>query len=109
MTTATRVRERMARNFIKSRGRAAFRTLLDLLEKQESGQVIGDSLGVSRERVRQWRNAFGQTVTMYRVFPEVQRCLPEPAKPARSKRPGHHSRCEWDDCQGGCHDLFYEG
>jgi len=73
--TTTRVRERMARNFIKNRGRAKFRTLLDLLEKQESGQVIGDTLGVSRERVRQWRNAFGQTVTLYRVFPEVQRCL----------------------------------
>lgn len=108
MTTAPRVRERMARNFIKSRGREAFRTLLDLLEKQESGQVIGDTLGVSRERVRQWRNAFGETITLYRVYPEVQRCLPVP-QPARSKRPGHHSRCEWDDCQGGCHDLFYEG
>jgi hypothetical protein len=76
MTGTMRVRERMARNFIKNRGRAAFRTLLSLLEKQESGQVIGDMLGVSRERVRQWRNAFGETVTLYRVYPEVQRCLP---------------------------------
>lgn len=77
----TATRERMARNFIKSRGREAFRTLLDLLEKQESGQVIGDALGVSRERVRQWRNAFGQTVTLYRVFPEVQQCASEDAVP----------------------------
>jgi hypothetical protein len=61
----------MARNFVKSRGRAKFRMLISMLERQESGQAIGDALGVSRERVRQWRNAFGETITLYRVYPDV--------------------------------------
>jgi len=26
-----------------------------------------------------------------------------------SFKKGHHPKCEWDDCQGGCHDIFYEG
>ncbi len=67
----TPLRARMARNFVKSRGRAKFRMLISMLERQESGQAIGDALGVSRERVRQWRNAFGETITLYRVYPDV--------------------------------------
>lgn len=27
---------------------------------------------------------------------------------AVGKRRRHHPKCEWDDCQGGCWDLFYE-
>ena len=30
---------------------------------------------MSRERVRQWKNTFGQVVTLYQVHPEVQRVL----------------------------------
>jgi DNA-directed RNA polymerase sigma subunit (sigma70/sigma32) len=43
----------------------------------ESGQVIADEFDVSRERVRQWKNTFGQVVTLYQVHPEVQRVLDE--------------------------------
>jgi hypothetical protein len=46
--------------------------LLTAFENQESGQVIADQLGVSRERVRQWRNTFGQTVSVYRVHADVE-------------------------------------
>jgi hypothetical protein len=102
----------MARNFLKLRGRAAFATLLDMLEKQESGQSIANTFKVSRERARHWRDAFGETVTLYRVYPEVQRYLPKPrpSKVRPSKvRTGHHPKCEWSDCQGGCFDLYYEG
>lgn len=101
------VNERMARNFLKLRGRAAFATLLDMLEKQESGQSIANTFKVSRERARHWRDAFGETVTLYRVYPEVQRYLPKP-RPSKV-RTGHHPKCEWSDCQGGCFDLYYEG
>jgi hypothetical protein len=24
-------------------------------------------------------------------------------------RNGHHTKCVWEDCQGGCWDIFYEG
>lgn len=64
-------KERVARNFIQNRGRVAFRKMMEMFESQESGQEIAKVLGVTRERVRQWRNTFGQTYTIYQPFPEV--------------------------------------
>lgn len=72
-----RSRERVARNFIKTYGRAKFRRLLEALANAESGQVVADEFGVSRERVRQWKNTFGTVITMYQVHPEVERLLRE--------------------------------
>jgi hypothetical protein len=72
-----RSRERVARNFIKSYGRTRFRRLLEALAEGESGQTIANEFGVSRERVRQWKNTFGEVITHYRVFPEVDRILRE--------------------------------
>ncbi len=65
-------KQKIARNFMKTRGKSAFRTLIRALEEQRSGQEIGELLGVSRERVRQWRDTFGQTVSYYQVYPEVR-------------------------------------
>lgn len=75
--SAPRSRERVARNFIKSYGRTRFRRLLEALAAGESGQTIANEFGVSRERVRQWKNTFGEVITHYRVFPEVDRILRE--------------------------------
>lgn len=68
-------RSRVARNFIKSYGRAAFRDMVKSFKAGESGQVIAGTLGVSRERVRQWRDTFGVTTTFYVVNPEVKALL----------------------------------
>ena len=76
-TTSAKSRERVARNFIKSYGRSKFRRLLQALGEGESGQVIADEFGVSRERVRQWKNAFGTVITLYQLHPEVERILRE--------------------------------
>lgn len=70
-------RERVARNFIRSYGRSRFRRLLEALANNESGQIIADEFGVSRERVRQWKNTFGTVITLYQVHPEVERILRE--------------------------------
>lgn len=70
-------RERVARNFIKSYGRVRFRRLIESLAAGESGQTIANEFGVSRERVRQWKNTFGEVITHYRVYPEVDRMLRE--------------------------------
>ncbi|MBK7756544.1 MAG: hypothetical protein IPO67_15565 [Deltaproteobacteria bacterium] len=67
----------MARNFIRSYGRSRFRRLLEALAANESGQIIADEFGVSRERVRQWKNTFGTVITLYQVHPEVERILRE--------------------------------
>jgi len=76
-TSSAKSRERVARNFIKSYGRSKFRRLLQALGEGESGQVIADEFGVSRERVRQWKNAFGTVITLYQLHPEVERILRE--------------------------------
>lgn len=68
-------RERVARNFIKSYGMIRFREMLRAFGRNQSGQEIAQMLGVSRERVRQWRNTFGQTITLYRLYPETRRLL----------------------------------
>lgn len=70
-------RARMARNFIERYGADALRRLLDALAEGESGQAIAVELDVSRERVRQWKNAFGRSVTMYQVHREVDDALRE--------------------------------
>lgn len=76
-TNAAKTRQRVARNFIRTYGRTRFRRLLEALAGAESGQAIADEFGVSRERVRQWKNMFGEVITYYRVFPEVDRILKE--------------------------------
>ena len=74
-------RERMARNFVKRYGAEQFDQLMTLLSEGASGQMIADTFEVSRERVRQWKNAFGQIITLYQVYPEVQKVLDEELGP----------------------------
>ncbi len=68
-------RTRVAHNFINRYGEERLRWLLGALSEGESGQVIADEFRVSRERVRQWKNAFGRSLTLYQVHPEVQGVL----------------------------------
>lgn len=70
-------RQKVARNFIKSYGRSKFRELLSSLADGKSGQAIADEFGVSRERVRQWKNTFGDMVTIYQLHPEIEKILNE--------------------------------
>ena len=65
----------MARNFVKRYGKDRFKALIQALEAGQSGQAIADEFSVSRERVRQWKNTFGQVLTLYQVHPEVQRVM----------------------------------
>lgn len=68
-------RVRMLDNFVERYGAEDLAWLIDAFGRGESGQVIADHLDVSRERVRQWKNAFGQIITVYQVHPDVQRRL----------------------------------
>lgn len=79
--------ERVARNFVERYGADRFARLLRLLERGESGQSIADEFDVSRERVRQWKNAFGKVVTLYQVHADVASILrEEPVTVDRSGR-----------------------
>jgi hypothetical protein len=74
---AGRNRERVARNFVERYGADRFCRLIQALSGGESGQAIADEFSVSRERVRQWKNTFGQVLTLYQLHPEVQEVLTE--------------------------------
>lgn len=65
----------IAQNFVATYGRAAFRQLLDDFASGVSGQRTADRLGVSRERVRQWRSAFGTTISVYQPHPDIERVV----------------------------------
>lgn len=62
----------VARNFISQYGKAKFKRFLKLLRQGSSGETIAEEYGVSRERVRQWKNAFGQVVQTYDINPAIQ-------------------------------------
>lgn len=68
-------RRRMAHNFVERYGPEALRWLLDALAEGLPGPEIAARLDVSRERVRQWKNAFGSSVTLYQVHREVEDVL----------------------------------
>lgn len=70
-----RNRETIARNFIERYGAERLDRLLDALASGESGEAIAREFDVSRERVRQWKNAFGSIMMLYQVHPEVQRIV----------------------------------
>ena len=71
MDSKSKRRRRIARNFIRNYGKSGFKKLLRSLGTGQSGQAIADDFSVSRERVRQWKNVFGQSVTYYRVYPDI--------------------------------------
>jgi transposase-like protein len=62
---------------MKRYGRERLKRLIDLLHEEASGQAIAEELGVSRERVRQWKNVFGKRISYFEVYPEVQTVLEE--------------------------------
>lgn len=67
--------EKVARNFIKRYGLSKFRGFITGLEEQRSGQELAQELGVSRQRINQWKSAFGSSVTLYLPTREVKRLL----------------------------------
>ncbi len=84
--SSNRSRVRVARNFIDRYGVPRFHELLASLAQGDSGQDIAERFEVSRERVRQWKNTFGEVVTLYQVHADVRRLLDElgaerPAEP----------------------------
>lgn len=74
---AKKRRDRMVRFFVKRRGRAALNRFLDLCSENKSGQQIADEFGVTRQRVQQWRDAFGQTVHAYSIHSDILAMLGE--------------------------------
>lgn len=72
-------RVRVAKNFINQYGKTQFHDLLSDLEKGLSGAAIARNLGVSRERVRQWKNSFGVEEFVFYPSETVVRVLADPS------------------------------
>ena len=69
--------ETTVENFISKYGVDRLRELVRMLSDGTSGQKIADHLNVSRERVRQWKNLFGDVMIYYKLHPEVAKHLRE--------------------------------
>lgn len=61
----------VAENFVKQYGKSGLKRFLKLLRRNTSGEDIAREFKVSRERVRQWKNAFGVVVMRYDVHPHI--------------------------------------
>jgi hypothetical protein len=71
-------RDTVIRNILANHGRGGLERLIQGLREAESGQSIGDALGVTRERVRQWKGTLGTEVRSYLVADEVLAALSPP-------------------------------
>ena len=60
---------RMAENFITKYGRDEFMELISAFQAKIVLRIIGERYGVSKQRVSDWKIAFGTPV--YEVHPEV--------------------------------------
>lgn len=61
----------VAANFINQYGKARFKRFLKLVQQNVSGEEIATEFDVSRERVRQWKNAFGCVIQSYDISPDI--------------------------------------
>ena len=68
-------RLKVTHNFVRRYGVDGLTRLLEALSEGRSGEEIAREFSVSRERVRQWKNTFGQSVMLYQVYPEVRRVI----------------------------------
>ena len=62
-------------NIVERHGGAGLRRLVEGFRANESGRVLGDDLGVTRERVRQWKEILGREVRTYLVDPVAEKAL----------------------------------
>ena len=67
--------ETMVDNFIENYGEDAFREFIEGLMNDESGGKWARKLGVSRERIRQWRDVFVKRVVYVAPVASVQERL----------------------------------
>lgn len=69
--------ERVARNVIRQHGKAALVSLIKGFHEGRTLDSLGKELGVTRERVRQWKLALVTETVTIQVPTEVVACLAE--------------------------------
>lgn len=66
---------KVATNFIENYGQEKFNKLIEDFCNNVPGPVIAKSLGVSRQRVHQWKQAFGKEFVIFKVSSEIEEML----------------------------------
>jgi len=61
----------MVRNFFINYGKKQFQSLLEDFQNHRSNQEIANDLGVTRSRVKQWKDAFGEKEEVYIPFAQT--------------------------------------
>lgn len=67
--------EKTARSIERTYGRSGLLRLIEGLLTQESGESIGEALGVSRQRVHQWKMSLVREVTFVEISPDLREFL----------------------------------
>lgn len=67
--------EKTARSIERNYGRSGLLRLIEGLLAQESGESIGEALGVSRQRVHQWKMSLVREVTFVEISPDLREFL----------------------------------
>jgi hypothetical protein len=73
-------RQHVLENFVEKYGRQALRRLLTGFEQNVSGPILAKEMGVSRERIRQWKALFGTSVQVYTLHSEARALNPNPVQ-----------------------------
>ena len=72
-------------NLVDKYGLMQVRWLVKRLTLGHSGEGIAEEFGVTRERVRQWKNSIGSSAQVYQVHPDVQKVLKESTRAGEPK------------------------
>ena len=70
-------RTKMLNNFVDNYGAETLRWMMNELGDNTPMSKIARELGVTRQRVMQWRDAFGRRITHYLIFPEIKEIAEE--------------------------------
>lgn len=63
---------KVAENIIKSYGRDHFLSLIEGLRANKTLDELSKSIGVSKQRIHQWRNSLGFQEVIFHIAPEVE-------------------------------------
>ena len=74
---ASRRRRKMLNNFVDNYGVETLKWMIGEFQEGTTLQQIAQELGVTRQRVMQWRDAFGRRITHFKVHPRIEEIAKE--------------------------------
>jgi hypothetical protein len=72
---ARELTERIIHSFLNNYGRAIFVWMMDEFDAGTSSSLIAEKMDLSRQRVSQWRQQFGEDVSKWDAADMIASCL----------------------------------